>query len=125
MKKAVFSTAALAIGMGLVGGAAASASAAPVGDAVGLLSATELTPSVLPAADAMERLSEGGGLTKGNSFDGMRSGNISGVYLDSGPTMPGATKPDVPFNNPVGKGDLMVHPLNAPGAAGLGALPLS
>ena len=60
MRKAVFTTAALAIGAGLVGGSAAAASAAngPVGTTgpLGLMSKTEVAPALVPAADTVTRL---------------------------------------------------------------------
>ena len=55
MKKAIFTTAALAIGAGLVGGSAVAASAATPpaapaasGGLLGLMSPTKVTPAVVP-----------------------------------------------------------------------------
>ncbi|WP_246101021.1 hypothetical protein [Streptomyces cyaneus] len=126
MKKAVFTTAALAIGAGLVGGSAAAASAAggsgistsPIG---GLMSPTKVSPAILPAADAVTRLAREGGVAKGSAFDKNKSGGMSGVYLD-GMDPNAAKKPTIPVKNPVGTGSVQVHPLHAPTASGLGTL---
>ncbi|MGN9759188.1 hypothetical protein [Streptomyces sp. SD31] len=126
MKKAVFTTAALAIGAGLVGGSAAAASAAggsgistsPLG---GLMSPTKVSPAVLPAADAVTRLAREGGVAKGSAFDKNKSGGMSGIYLD-GMDPNAAKKPTIPVKNPAGSGTVQVRPLQAPTAAGLGTL---
>ncbi|KUN83366.1 hypothetical protein AQJ66_19220 [Streptomyces bungoensis] len=125
MKKAVFTTAALAIGAGLVGGsaAAASAAAAPAGTTgpLGLVSQTEVTPAVVPAADTVTRLARQGNVTQGSAFDEKKPAKISGVYLD-GMGRGSGKKPAVPVKNPVGTGAFQLHPLNAPTSAGLGSL---
>jgi hypothetical protein len=128
MKKAVFTTAALAIGVGLVGGSAVAASAAGKGGPVagetgplGLMSQTEVAPAIVPAADTVTRLAREGNLTKGSAFDEKKPGKISGVYLD-GMGRSSAKKPDIPVHNPVGPGEFQLHPLNAPTSAGLGSM---
>jgi hypothetical protein len=126
MKKAVFTTAALAIGAGLVGGSAAAASAASGGSGVsantlgGLVSPTKVSPAILPAADAVTRLARDGGVTKGSAFD-KKPGSVgsSGIYLD-GMDPKAAKRPTIPVKNPAGSGSVQVRPLNAPTAAGLG-----
>ncbi|MEV6170574.1 hypothetical protein AB0L99_20385 [Streptomyces sp. NPDC051954] len=125
MKKAVFTTAALAIGAGLVGGSAAAASAAG-GTGIntsplGLMSPTKVTPAVVPAADAVTRLAREGQIGKGSAFDQNASGGMSGIYLD-GMDPSADKKPTIPVKNPAGKGSVQVHPLQAPTAAGLGTL---
>ncbi|MDF3140204.1 MULTISPECIES: hypothetical protein [unclassified Streptomyces] len=126
MKKAVFTTAALAIGAGLVGGSAAAASAAggsgiSTSPLAGLMSPTKVSPAVLPAADAVTRLAREGGVAKGSAFDKNKSGGMSGIYLD-GMDPQAAKKPTIPVKNPAGSGEVQVHPLHAPTAAGLGTL---
>lgn len=126
MKKAVFTTAALAIGAGLVGGSAAAAAAAggsgistnPLG---GLVSPTKVTPAVVPAADAVSRLARDGGIAKGSAFDKSNKSAVgmSGVYLD-GMDPDAAKRPTIPVKNPAGSGSVQVRPLKAPTAAGLG-----
>ena len=126
MKKAVFTTAALAIGAGLVGGSAAAAVAAggsgvstsPIG---GLMSPTKVTPAVVPAADVVTRLARDGGVAKGSAFDKNKSGGMSGVYLD-GMDPNAAKRPTLPVKNPAGSGEVQIHPLHAPTATGLGTL---
>jgi hypothetical protein len=134
MRKAVFTTAALAIGAGLVGGSAVAASAAgkgPVGTTgpLGLMSQTEVAPAIVPAADTVTRLARNGNLTKGSAFDKESSSvsgkykpaKISGVYLD-GVGHDSSKKPALPVKNPVGTGAVQLRPLNAPTSAGLGSL---
>ncbi|GHD99151.1 hypothetical protein [Streptomyces alanosinicus] len=135
MKKAVFTTAALAIGASLVGGSAVAASAATKAPAsgtgpLGLMSQTEVTPALVPAADTVMRVAKQGSLTKGSAFDQNQSSTVtgtnkaakvSGVYLD-GMGRPGAKKPAIPLKNPVGTGSVQLHPLNGPTSAGLGSL---
>ncbi|WP_247197075.1 hypothetical protein [Streptomyces sp. GESEQ-35] len=126
MKKAVFTTAALAIGAGLVGGSAVAASAtggtgintSPLG---GLMSPTKVTPAVVPAADTVTRLAREGQIGKGSAFDENASGGMSGIYLD-GMDPSANKKPTIPVKNPAGKGSVQVHPLQAPTSAGLGTL---
>lgn len=125
MKKAVFTTAALAIGAGLVGGSAAAAVAAggsgsPAGP-LGLMSPTKVTPAVVPAADTVGRLARDGGIAKGSAFDKKQSGGMSGVYLD-GMDPDAAKRPTIPVKNPAGSGTVQVRPLQAPTASGLGTL---
>ena len=74
MKKAVFTTAALAIGAGLVGGSAVAASAAtaapaPSAGVLGLMSPTKVTPAVVPAADVVTRIARDGKIANGSAFD--------------------------------------------------------
>lgn len=136
MKKAVFTTAALAIGVSLVGGSAAAASAAgkaparQATDPLGLMSQTEVTPAVVPAADTVMRVARTGNITKGSAFDERQASavtgtykpaRISGVYLD-GMGHGSSTKPAVPLKNPVGTGAVQLHPMNGPTSAGLGSL---
>ncbi|MEU5536381.1 hypothetical protein [Streptomyces sp. NPDC020362] len=135
MKKAVFTTAALAIGAGLVGGSAVAASAAAKTPAhetgpLGLMSQTEVTPALVPAADTVMRVARNGNVTKGSAFDQSQSSTvtgtnkaakISGVYLD-GMGRNSAKKPAIPVKNPVGTGAVQLHPLNGPTSAGLGSL---
>ncbi|MEU6252209.1 hypothetical protein [Streptomyces sp. NPDC047043] len=133
MKKAVFTTAALAIGASLVGGSAVAASAAPApapsnGGLLGLMSPTKVTPAVVPAADTVARLANKGKLTNGSAFDtnqavsgANKTAGLSGVYLD-GMDPNAAKKPTLPLKNPAGNGAVQVHPLEAPTAAGLGTL---
>ncbi|WP_260463412.1 hypothetical protein [Streptomyces sp. TRM72054] len=126
MKKAVFTTAALAVGAGLVGGSAVAASAAdkaPVRETgpLGLMSQTEMAPAIVPAADTVTRLARNGNITKGSAFDEKKAGKVSGVYLD-GFDRGNAKKPAIPVKNPVGTGEFQVRPLNAPTSAGLGSL---
>ncbi|MEV1078552.1 hypothetical protein AB0I98_09920 [Streptomyces sp. NPDC050211] len=125
MKKAVFTTAALAIGAGLVGGSAAAASAAGGSGTtpapLGLMSPTKVSPAVVPAADTVTQLVREGGIGKGSAFDKNNSGGMSGIYLD-GMDPDAAKKPTIPVKNPAGKGSVQVHPLHAPTAAGLGTM---
>lgn len=127
MKKAVFTTAALAIGAGLVGGSAVAASAAVGGGSglpgspLGLMSPTKVTPAVVPAADTVTRLARDGGIAKGTAFDKNSTSPMSGVYLD-GMDPDAAKKPTIPVKNPAGSGSVQVRPLKAPTAAGLGTL---
>ncbi|MEV5879362.1 hypothetical protein AB0L75_35095 [Streptomyces sp. NPDC052101] len=135
MKKAVFTTAALAIGASLVGGSAVAASAAtkaPVRETgpLGLMSQTEVTPALVPAADTVMRVAKQGNLTKGNAFDQNQASavtgtykpaRVSGVYLD-GMGRGSTKKPAIPLKNPVGTGSVQLHPLNGPTSAGLGSL---
>ncbi|MFJ9814566.1 hypothetical protein ACIRU3_04710 [Streptomyces sp. NPDC101151] len=134
MKKAVFTTAALAIGAGLVGGSAVAASAAakPAHETgpLGLVSQTEVTPAIVPAADTVMRVARNGNITKGSAFDEQQASTVtgknkaarlSGVYLD-GMGADSAKKPAIPVKNPVGTGAVQVHPLNGPTSAGLGSL---
>ncbi|MEY9991462.1 hypothetical protein ABIE67_003494 [Streptomyces sp. V4I8] len=125
MKKAVFTTAALAIGAGLVGGSAAAAVAAGGSgistSPLGLMSPTKVTPAVVPAADVVTRLARDGGVAKGSAFDKNKSGGMSGVYLD-GMDPNAAKRPTIPVKNPAGSGEVQVRPLHAPTAAGLGTL---
>ncbi|MFI7414727.1 hypothetical protein ACIBU0_39430 [Streptomyces sp. NPDC049627] len=126
MKKAVFTTAALAIGAGLVGGSAAAAAAATGGSGIstsplGLMSPTKVSPAILPAADAVTRLARDGGIAKGSAFDKSNKSAVgmSGVYLD-GMDPDAAKRPTIPVKNPAGSGSVQVHPLKAPTSAGLG-----
>jgi hypothetical protein len=125
MKKAVFTTAALAIGAGLVGGSAVAASAAatpaPAAGLLGLMSPTKVTPAVVPAADVVTHLARNGKLANGSAFDEKRPEGGSGVYLD-GMDPNASKKPTIPVKNPAGRGDVQVHPLQAPTAVGLGSL---
>ncbi|GGU74386.1 hypothetical protein GCM10010260_02770 [Streptomyces filipinensis] len=135
MKKAVFTTAALAIGASLVGGSAVAASAAGKAPAsetgpLGLMSQTEVTPALVPAADTVMRVAKQGNLTKGSAFDTNqastvtgknKAAKISGVYLD-GMGRSTNKKPAIPVKNPLGTGSVQVHPLNGPTSAGLGSL---
>jgi hypothetical protein len=127
MKKAIFTTAALAIGAGLVGGSAAAASAAaapapaPSAGLLGLMSPTKVTPAVVPAADTVTRLARSGKITNGSAFDQKRPEGVSGVYLD-GMDRHAAKKPTIPVKNPAGNGAVQLRPLQAPTAAGLGTL---
>lgn len=125
MKKAVFTTAALAIGAGLVGGSAAAASAAGGSgistSPLGLMSPTKVTPAVVPAADVVTRLAREGQIAKGSAFDKNSSGGMSGIYLD-GMDPDAAKRPTIPVKNPAGRGTVQVHPLQAPTASGLGTL---
>ncbi|MFF7351662.1 MULTISPECIES: hypothetical protein [Streptomyces] len=135
MKKAVFTTAALAIGASLVGGSAVAASAAGKAPAsetgpLGLMSQTEVTPALVPAADTVMRVAKQGNLTKGSAFDQNqastvtgknKAAKISGVYLD-GMGRSTNKKPAIPVKNPLGTGAVQVHPLNGPTSAGLGSL---
>ncbi|MCC5477270.1 hypothetical protein ACFV2N_30195 [Streptomyces sp. NPDC059680] len=136
MKKAVFTTAALAIGAGLVGGSAVAASAATKAPAhentgpLGLMSQTEVTPALVPAADTVMRVAKQGNITKGSAFDESQSSTvtgknkaakISGVYLD-GMGRSSNKKPAIPVKNPLGTGAVQVHPLNGPTSAGVGSL---
>jgi hypothetical protein len=125
MKKAVFTTAALAIGAGLVGGSAAAASAAvapaPSSGLLGLVSPTQVTPAVVPAADVVTRVARDGKITNGSAFDEKPAGGASGIYLD-GMDPSAAKKPTIPVHNPAGRGSVQVHPLEAPTAAGFGNL---
>ncbi|MFJ7073401.1 hypothetical protein [Streptomyces sp. NPDC098781] len=128
MKKAVFTTAALAIGAGLVGGSAVAASAAtgdsgistsPLGSR--LISPTKVTPAVVPAADTVTRLARDGGIAQGSAFERNKAGGMSGIYLD-GMDPNAAKKPTIPVRNPAGSGSVQVRPLNAPTTGGLGTL---
>ncbi|MGC9538152.1 hypothetical protein [Streptomyces sp. UG1] len=125
MKKAVFTTAALAIGAGLVGGSAAAASAADGSSGLGplgLMSPTKVSPAVVPAADVVTGLARDGGITKGSAFDKKSPGQpMSGIYLD-GMDPDAVKKPTIPVKNPAGSGSVQVRPLKAPTAAGLGTL---
>ncbi|WP_369389310.1 hypothetical protein AB5J72_18180 [Streptomyces sp. CG1] len=135
MKKAVFTTAALAIGASLVGGSAVAASAATKAPAretgpLGLMSQTEVAPALVPAADTVMRVAKQGSLTKGNAFDQNqastvtgtnKAAKVSGVYLD-GMGRGSNKKPAIPLKNPVGTGAVQIHPLNGPTSAGLGSL---
>ncbi|WP_256255752.1 hypothetical protein [Streptomyces sp. MUSC 14] len=135
MKKAVFTTAALAIGASLVGGSAVAATGtakAPAHEAgpLGLMSQTEVAPAIVPAADTVMRVAKQGSLTKGSAFDENQSGTVtgtnkaarvSGVYLD-GMGRDSGKKPAIPVKNPVGTGSVQLHPLNAPTSAGIGSL---
>ncbi|MFE5815687.1 hypothetical protein [Streptomyces sp. NPDC056479] len=126
MKKAVFTTAALAIGAGLVGGSAVAASAAAGGSGLstsplGLVSPTKVSPAVVPAADTVTQLVREGGIAKGSAFDKNKSGGMSGIYLD-GMDPDAAKKPTIPVRNPAGSGSVQVRPLKAPTASGLGTL---
>ena len=125
MKKAVFTTAALAIGAGLVGGSAVAASAAGGGPGstagpLGLMSPTKVSPAVLPATDVVTRLAKEGKVANGTAFD-QKSGSVSGIYLD-GMDPNAAKRPTIPVKNPAGSGSVEVHPLTAPTSAGLGSL---
>lgn len=125
MKKAVFTTAALAIGAGLVGGSAVAASAAGGGSGstagpLGLMSPTKVSPAVLPATDVVTRLAKEGKVANGTAFD-QKSGSVSGIYLD-GMDPNAAKRPTIPVKNPAGSGSVEVHPLKAPTSAGLGSL---
>lgn len=134
MKKAVFTTAALAIGAGLVGGSAVAASAAtkapaPQTGPLGLMSQTEVTPALVPAADTVMRVAKQGNLTKGSAFDAQSStvtgknkaARVSGVYLD-GMGRSSNKKPAIPVKNPLGSGSVQLHPLNGPTSSGVGSL---
>ncbi|KOV59392.1 hypothetical protein [Streptomyces sp. MMG1121] len=135
MKKAVFTTAALAIGASLVGGSAVAASGtakAPAHEtgALGLVSQTDVAPAIVPAADTVMRVAKQGNLTKGSAFDENQSATVtgtnkaarvSGVYLD-GMGRGSSKKPAIPVKNPVGTGSVQLHPLNSPTSAGLGSL---
>ncbi|MER6028322.1 hypothetical protein [Streptomyces sp. NPDC001851] len=136
MKKAVFTTAALAIGASLVGGSAVAASAAGKAPArettgpLGLMSQTEVTPALVPAADTVMRVAKQGSLTKGSAFDENQASSvtgknkaakISGVYLD-GMGRSTNKKPAIPVKNPLGTGSVQLHPLNGPTSAGVGSL---
>ncbi|WP_244181921.1 MULTISPECIES: hypothetical protein [Streptomyces] len=126
MKKAVFTTAALAIGAGLVGGSAAAAAAAGGSgistSPLGLMSPTKVTPAVVPAADVVTRLARDGGIAKGSAFDKKKNSvGMSGVYLD-GMDPEAAKRPTIPVKNPAGSGSVQVRPLQAPTASGLGTL---
>ncbi|MFC5217175.1 hypothetical protein [Streptomyces coerulescens] len=127
MKKAVFTTAALAIGAGLVGGSAAAASAATEGSGIstsplGLVSPAKVSPAVGPAADVVTGLARDGRLANGSGFEKRKPGELmSGVYLD-GMDPSAARKPTIPVENPVGTGSVQVRPLKAPTAAGLGTM---
>jgi hypothetical protein len=135
MKKAVFTTAALAIGASLVGGSAVAATGtakAPAHEAgpLGLMSQTEVAPAIVPAADTVMRVAKQGSLTKGSAFDENQSATVtgsnkaarvSGVYLD-GMGRDSSKKPAIPVKNPVGTGAVQLHPLNAPTSAGIGSL---
>ncbi|MEU2713495.1 hypothetical protein [Streptomyces sp. NPDC007205] len=135
MKKAVFTTAALAIGASLVGGSAVAASAAGKTPAhetgpLGLMSQTEVTPALVPAADTVMRVAKQGNLTKGSAFDTNQASSvtgknkaakISGVYLD-GMGRSTNKKPAIPVKNPLGTGSVQLHPLNGPTSAGVGSL---
>lgn len=135
MKKAVFTTAALAIGAGLVGGSAVAASATAKGPAhetgpLGLMSQTEVTPALVPAADTVMRVARKGNITSGSAFDENQASKVtgtykparvSGVYLD-GMGRAGNKKPAIPVKNPLGTGSVQLHPLNGPTSAGVGGL---
>ncbi|MEU1402289.1 hypothetical protein ABZ471_07960 [Streptomyces sp. NPDC005728] len=134
MKKAVFTTAALAIGASLVGGSAVAASGAktPAHETgpLGLMSQPEVTPALVPAADTVMRVARQGSITRGSAFDENqaakvsgtnKAAKISGVYLD-GMGRSNAKKPAIPVKNPVGTGAVQLHPLNGPTSAGLGSL---
>ncbi|MFD9819059.1 hypothetical protein [Streptomyces violascens] len=128
MKKAIFTTAALAIGAGLVGGSAVAASAAtPLavptrsGGVLGLVSPTKVTPAVVPAADVVSRLARTGKIANGSAFDQKKTPGASGVYLD-GMDPNASEKATIPVKNPAGNGVVQVHPLQAPTSAGLGSL---
>jgi hypothetical protein len=131
MKKAIFTTAALAIGASLVGGSAVAASAATTpavpavpaasGGLLGLMSPTKVTPAVVPAADVVTRLARNGKIANGSAFDKKSPGQPSGVYLD-GMDPNAAKKPTIPMKNSIGTGTVQVHPLQAPTSAGLGNL---
>jgi len=92
MKKAIFTTAALAIGAGLVGG-----------------------------SDVVSRLARNGKLANGSAFDKQKTPGVSGVYLD-GMDPNASKKPTIPVRNPAGNGVVQVHPLQAPTSTGLGSL---
>ncbi|GAA4077219.1 hypothetical protein [Streptomyces shaanxiensis] len=132
MKKAIFTTAALAIGAGLVGGGAATAAAATgssTGESgitagpLGLMSPSKVSPAIVPAADTVTRLARDGGIAKGSAFDkkSKNAGGMSGVYLD-GMDPDTAKRPTIPVKNPAGSGSVQVRPLKAPTAAGFGSL---
>ncbi|MER5943395.1 MULTISPECIES: hypothetical protein [unclassified Streptomyces] len=127
MKKAVFTTAALAIGAGLVGGSAVAASAIGGGSGLstsplGLMSPTKVTPAVVPAADVVTGLARDGGIAKGSAFDKKSPEQpMSGIYLD-GMDPDAARQPTIPVKNPAGSGSVQVRPLKAPTSAGLGTL---
>ncbi|GGU41413.1 hypothetical protein [Streptomyces violascens] len=128
MKKAIFATAALAIGAGLVGGSAVAASAAtplavPTGSGgvLGLVSPAKVTPAVVPAADVASRLARTGKIANGSAFDQKETPGVSGVYLD-GVDPNASKKATIPVKNPAGNGVVQVHPLQAPTSAGLGSL---
>ncbi|ANP55169.1 hypothetical protein AVL59_41260 [Streptomyces griseochromogenes] len=118
-----------------MGGSAVAASAAGKAPAhqtgpLGLMSKTDVTPALVPAADTVMRVARKGSLTKGSAFDEQQSARvsgtykparISGVYLD-GMGHSSSTKPAVPVKNPVGTGSVQLHPLNGPTSAGLGGL---
>ncbi|MEU9476683.1 hypothetical protein [Streptomyces sp. NPDC048191] len=135
MKKAVLTTATLAIGVSLVGGSAVAASGtakAPAHETepLGLISQTEVTPAIVPAADTVMRVAKQGNLTKGSAFDENQSARVtgtnkaarvSGVYLD-GMGRDSSKKPAIPVKNPVGTGSVQLHPLKGPTSVGLGSL---
>ncbi|KUM93824.1 hypothetical protein AQI88_25075 [Streptomyces cellostaticus] len=118
-----------------MGGSAVAASAAakaPVSETgpLGLMSQTEVTPALVPAADTVMRVARQGNLTKGSAFDETQSttisgtnkaAKISGVYLDGMGHNTGK-KPAIPVKNPVGTGSVQLHPLSGPTSAGLGGL---
>ncbi|SDO40052.1 hypothetical protein SAMN04487981_110241 [Streptomyces sp. cf386] len=131
MKKAVFTTAALAIGAGLVGGSAVSAAAATgsstggsgvAASPLGLVSPSKVSPAILPAADTVTRLARDGSIAKGSAFDknSKNAGGLSGVYLD-GMDPDAVKRPTIPVKNPAGSGSVQVRPLKAPTAAGFGS----
>ncbi|MFI6011229.1 hypothetical protein ACIBAG_20825 [Streptomyces sp. NPDC051243] len=131
MKKAIFTTAALAIGAGLVGGSAATAAAATgsssgnsgvTASPLGLMSPSKVSPAILPATDAVTRLARDGGIAKGSAFDknSKNAAGMSGVYLD-GMDPDAAKRPTIPVKNPAGSGSVQVRPLKAPTAAGFGS----
>lgn len=131
MKKAIFTTAALAIGAGLVGGSAATAAAAAgsstggsgiTASPLGLVSPTKVSPAIVPAADTVTRLARDGGIAKGSAFDKNKNvGGMSGVFLD-GMDPDAAKRPTIPVKNPAGSGAVQVRPLKAPTATGFGSL---
>jgi len=133
MKKAVFTTAALAIGASLVGGSAVAASAATAPAAsdaglLGLVSPTEATPAAVPGVDTVARLANEGKVTSGSAFDPNhavagtnKTARLGGVYLD-GMDPKAAGKPTLPLHNPVGSGAVQVHPMQAPTAV-VGTVP--
>lgn len=127
MKKAVLTTAALAIGAGLVGGSAAAASAAAEGSGNSAVLARARVPDQGDSgdramADTVTQLASNGQIAKGSAFDKKKPGQpVSGIYLDGlDPTA--AKKPTIPVKNPAYSGSVQVRPLQAPTATGLGSL---
>jgi hypothetical protein len=129
MKKAVFTTAALAIGASLVGGSAVAASAAtaPVASntgLLGLLPPAKVAPAMVPGGETVARLANEGKVTNGSAFDRNhavsgtnKAAGLSGVYLD-GMDPNAAGRPTLPLHNPAGSGAVQVHPMQAPTAVG-------